>query len=117
MNTKNLLLLPACLLAFSATAQMESEDIETQRCLATRQIKSRVVGDEAPQPGRLGRAPIQVGHLEHEPHVAARRERPGERGDRALRVLALVTAEHVVHEQEHELVVAPAERGAVDLAL
>ena len=47
MNTKNLLLLPACLLAFSAAAQTESDEIETQRCLATRNIKSPVVIDDS----------------------------------------------------------------------
>lgn len=47
MNTKSLLLLPACLLAFSAIAQTESDEIETQRCLATRQIKSPVVIDDS----------------------------------------------------------------------
>jgi len=42
-----MLLLPACLLVAPVFAQSESDEIETQRCLATRQIKSPVVVDDS----------------------------------------------------------------------
>ena len=47
MNSRITLLIPACLLAISAYTQSEIEEIETQRCIATRQIKSTVVVDDS----------------------------------------------------------------------
>ena len=52
MNTVRMLLLLAWLLALSASAQTDSDanegvDIESIQCLATRQIKSTVVIDDA----------------------------------------------------------------------
>ena len=52
MNPAKLLLLPACLLAIATSAQTDSDEaavqeIDSQRCLATRQITSTVVIDDA----------------------------------------------------------------------
>lgn len=47
MSPRIMLLLAACLLALSTPAQAQGEEeIETQRCIATRQIKSPVVIDD-----------------------------------------------------------------------
>ncbi|MDG2376078.1 MAG: hypothetical protein P8M18_06980 [Woeseiaceae bacterium] len=52
MNAVRMLFLPTCLLALSASAQTDSDayesvDIKSKQCLATRQIKSTVVIDDA----------------------------------------------------------------------
>ena len=47
MNTRTMLLLPACLLAMPLFAQSENAEIETQRCIATRLIDDPVVINDA----------------------------------------------------------------------
>jgi len=47
MNPRITLLITACLLTISAHTQSEIEEIDTQRCIATRQIKSSVVVDDS----------------------------------------------------------------------